>query len=286
MINTKKYLLHFAVGCACANFLFPSCNGSHQNASWQTDSLRIDTVYHLQGRTDGPSCSLSCSYAFFRPSSTNDTLADLLNGRLRKAGFGDQFEGLAPEAFVDALAASYLTEYREDVESLYQEDVARGTAPEDLPMWYNYEFDFQTLLKPGKGTVWNFSVLNFSYTGGAHPMTYRKCVNIDTKTGHIYTKEEVFDLDHESDICRLILQELIAEANRRLETDTITSVEGLQENGMLLNDGGLFVPDNFLLKENHVTFVYNRYDIAPYSAGDFLLSVSNEQLAPYLKPQN
>ena len=50
---------------------------------------------------------------------------------------------------------------------------------------------------------------------------------------------------------------------------------------MLLNDGGLFVPDNFLLKKDHVVFVYNRYDIAPYSAGDFVLTVSNDELQPY-----
>ena len=285
-MNTPKYLLPFAIGCVCANFLFPSCSGSRQNASRQTDSLRLDTVCRLNENGEGPACSLSCSYVFFRPSAADDTLAHWLNGRLRKAGFGEQYEGLAPADFVKKLAANYLSDYREDVEALYREDMARGTAPKDLPMWYNYEFDFQTQLLPGKGTIWNFSVLSFAYTGGAHPMTYRQCMNIDTENGHIYSKEEVFDLNHESDICRLILKELIAEANHRLETDTITSAEGLQENGMLLNDGGLFVPDNFFLKEDHVTFVFNRYDIAPYSAGDFLLDVTYEELAPYLKPLN
>ena len=51
---------------------------------------------------------------------------------------------------------------------------------------------------------------------------------------------------------------------------------------MLLNDGGLFVPDNFFLKEDHVTFVFNRYDIAPYSAGDFLLEPLKKKVAQYV----
>lgn len=281
MMNHQKFLLPIAIGCACANFLFSSCDGYRQNASGQTDSLHIDTLVRLEEGAATPACSFQLNYAYLRPSSEQDTLAARIHRQVVTTAFGKQYAGLAPQQFVRTLAEDYLNHYRKDVENLYREDKARGLSPDELPAWYNYEYDFQTRLQPGAPHVWNYTVLSFSYTGGAHPNTYRQCLNIDARDGHLYTKEEVFDLNHESDICQLLLRELIAEANRRLETDTITSVQGLQENGMLLNDGGLFVPDNFLLKKDHVVFVYNRYDIAPYSAGDFVLTVSNDELQPY-----
>lgn len=287
MKNDKKCLLPIALGCICASFLFPSCNGSRQNASGQTDSLCLDTVVYLQEGSEVPSCSLSLKYTYLTPASDEDTLTALINRRIRTAGFGKEYADMPPAHFVKALADHYLKDYRSDVEPLYHEDKARGLSPDEAPAWYNYTYDFQTSLKKGTDRIWNYGILTFAYTGGAHPNTVRQWFNIDAATGHLYTKEEVFDMDHAAAICDLILKELIAEANRRLETDTITSAEGLQENGMLLNfGGGLFVPDNFFIHEDHIAFCYNRYDIAPYSAGDFVLCVPKEQIAPYLKPLN
>lgn len=67
-----------------------------------------------------------------------------------------------------------------------------------------------------------------------------------------------------------------------METDTITSVEGLQSVGILL-DTDIYIPENFLLDKNGVTFYYNRYEIAPYAAGDFSLTVPYDEISAYLK---
>ena len=45
----------------------------------------------------------------------------------------------------------------------------------------------------------------------------------------------------------------------------------------------LYIPENFLLEKEGVMFYYNRYEIAPYSAGDFSLTVPYEQINAYLK---
>ena len=81
----------------------------------------------------------------------------------------------------------------------------------------------------------------------AHPNTWAQWVNIDAANGKKLDKSEVFAKGAEEDICRLILDKLLAEANKKLETDTLTCVEGLQAVGILL-DTDLYVPDNFLLE--------------------------------------
>ena len=78
------------------------------------------------------------------------------------------------------------------------------------------------------------------------------------------------------------MNELIKETNRRLNTDTITSLDGLQEQGILL-DTYLYIPSNFLLEKEGVTLYYNHYEIATYSAGVFSLQVNYDDIQPYMK---
>ena len=64
----------------------------------------------------------------------------------------------------------------------------------------------------------------------------------------------------------MLLEELITEMATRLEDSSITSLEGLQNAG-ILNSTNMYVPDNFLLEKEKVSFLYNKYDIAPYAVG-------------------
>ena len=130
-------------------------------------------------------------------------------------------------------------------------------------------------------SIWNFSVSTFMDTGGAHPNTTIKWANLLAKSGKVLTKDVVFRKDKEKEIVGLIMKHLIDEVNQRLETDTITSIEGLKENGALL-DVDLYIPDNFLLLEDRISFLYNRYDIAPYSMGEFIIDVPYAEIETML----
>lgn len=284
-MKTKKYLLYVAAGCLCATISLPSCGSRRQDAGIRTETLRVDTTLCLDGSSTVPSCKLKLDFAYLQPSSEDDSLTDHLNRRIIASGFGGRYGKDTPEAFVRHFTADYLEEYRTDVEPLYKEDRKQGTATEDLPAWYNYEYEFTTRLEEGAAGVINYTIQSFMYTGGAHPNTVIQCLNFDRRTGRVLPKEEVFDMNRQTDICGLLLQAIIEESNRKMETDTITSLQGLQTYGILL-DGTAFIPDNFLLQKEAVTFVYNNYDIAPYSAGRFILSLPNSALQPYFKNQN
>lgn len=181
------------------------------------------------------------------------------------------------------LTNDFIQNYHTDVKELFEADMHNGMKAEDVPAWYNYEYQISTTLEAGRDSnVWNYTAVNFQYTGGAHPNTYAKYLNFDAKTGKKLTADEVFAKDGEAKICSLILQKLIEEVNKKMETDTITSVEGLQSVGILL-DTDIYIPENFLLGKDGVTFYYNRYEIAPYSAGDFSLTVPYDEISAYLK---
>ena len=45
----------------------------------------------------------------------------------------------------------------------------------------------------------------------------------------------------------------------------------------------MYIPDNFLLAKDEMLLLFNRYDIAPYSAGEIVLKFGYEEIGPYLK---
>lgn len=240
--------------------------------------LKVDTVVYLHESQQSPSCKITINYAFLKPNSETDSATLRINSEIRNFAFGKTLSALAPEKFVQSITDTYAQNYLNDVKELYEADLHNGMKPEDVPAWYNYEYQIDTEMELGKEEkVWNYVVTDFQYTGGAHPNTFVKCLNIDRETGQLLTTEKVFKKEASAKICPLILNELIKEVNGRMGTDTITSIAGLQSIGILL-DTDLYVPENFVLGKDGVSFYYNRYEIAPYSAGDFNLMIPYDKL--------
>ena len=241
-----------------------------------------DTIVRLLGDDpSSPSCHIKLSFAYLNPYSEKDSISEAVNYTLKQTFFGDLYAKLAPRTFVDTIASSLIGDYRRDVLESYRTDVENGVIPENMPKWYNYDFRITSTLEKGRDSIWNYQMTTFQYTGGAHPNTWSKWVNIDALTGRPLEKDETFATADKAEIRRLILEKIIEATNERLETDTVTSLEGLHANGVLL-DEDVFIPENFLLKDYEVTFLYNPYEIAPYYMGQFELHIPNDEILPYL----
>ncbi|MFR4739052.1 DUF3298 domain-containing protein [Phocaeicola coprocola] len=282
MKSTRILLPSLIFGIA-GGFALTGCIEQKQTAAAEPGMLQKDTTVYLQEGKETPSCKISISYAYLKPASEKDSISRLINEKIQEEAFGKQYVKLTPEGLVSALANDFIKNYNTDVKELFEADMHNGMKAEDVPAWYNYEYQIKTALEAGKdSTVWNYSVVNFQYTGGAHPNTLAKYMNINAQTGKLITADDVFRKEDNAKICSLIMKELIKEVNKKMETDTISSIEGLQSVGILL-DTDIYIPENFMLGKDGVTFYYNRYEIAPYSAGDFSLTVPYDDINVYLK---
>ena len=67
----------------------------------------------------------------------------------------------------------------------------------------------------------------------------------------------------------------------RKQTDTNT-LDELHEKGYLLTMD-IYAPQNFILGDDEITFIYNPYEIAPYDKGNTELTLSYKILEPILK---
>jgi len=283
-MKTNKLLLTAIILSPFVCFLSPGCIEKNQVVEEANiASLQADTTVSLNTAVESsPNCKIHLDFMYLK-CSDKDSVSQSVNQTLQSIFFNEQLSLLSPEIFVDSVMHTYISKYKNDVEKYYQADIKNGVDAKDIPQWYNYEFDITSELAKGKNNqFWNYTVSTFQNTGGAHPNTWGKWVNINASNGKALTKEDIFLPGTDKDICNLILKQLIQEANKRLETDTISSMEGLQSAGVLL-DTDLYIPDNFLLKEEGITFLYNRYDIAPYSMGDFQLTVPYAEIETYLK---
>lgn len=269
---------------ALSTMVLPGCigNRSAEGSRISVDSIPTDTTVLLDASNpESPQCQIKINFTYLKSAEANDSLTDVINKVLEEAFSSAHAGAASPETFVSSIKESLVNDYLRDVQAPYQTDVKNGMKSDEIPNWYNYEYEITSTLTEGKDSIWNYAVTTYENTGGAHPNTWSHWVNVDATSGKSLSKKDVFVRGTDEKICQLILPQLLAEANRKLNTDTLTCVAGLQEVGMLL-ETDLYVPDNFLLGKDGVTFLYNRYDIAPYYMGAFELTVPYQEISTYL----
>lgn len=118
------------------------------------------------------------------------------------------------------------------------------------------------------------SASNWSYTGGAHGNGHSTYFIKDKKTG------APLDLnDFINDIEEL---NLLAEVEFRKELELIPTAN-LEEEGFWFDNGKFVVNDNFYFEDESLVFLFNTYEIAPYSAGSIQFAIPIKKIEHLLK---
>ena len=112
------------------------------------------------------------------------------------------------------------------------------------------------------------------YRGGAHPSTENTVVCFDPATGAEVTLNDIFKDGYEEPLLEMLNRKLMAD-------EGVSTIEGLREKGYFGED--MFITNNFILGNDSMTFLYNRYEIAPYAMGDILISLDYETLKDIMK---
>ena len=118
--------------------------------------------------------------------------------------------------------------------------------------------------------------------GGAHPNQWSRWMNFDFATGRLLGKDEVFKPEAKAEIEAVLLDKLLQQQAALYPDETLKTLEDLQAKGFLQLTP-MYIPDNFLLAKDKVLFLFNRYDIAPYSAGEIVLEVPYGEIGHCLK---
>ncbi len=151
--------------------------------------------------------------------------------------------------------------------------------------WQDREFCFieqATLDFWSNGSLLCVTTTRYSFTGGAHPNTWRAGVTFDLRTGKTVT---VADLtDDVSTLESAVEQELLRQATERLKEPEEIPVD--EAPPVYYDDYaetlGNWMERTVLFGEQGMTVIFGFYDIAPHSAGEQCFLIPYRLLAPYL----
>lgn len=235
---------------------------------------------HLTEDASSPFCDFSVDYTYL--DEEGDSIATLINRTIQGEILGNDYASLTPEEAVDSFMNVYIRDYRKETGELYQVDRAKGTSDEEIPAWYNQTYSLVTFIEEGHGGTINVSANVFVDTGGAHPHQWSQWLNFDFESGKLLTKDDVFLASAKADIERMLLDHLMLMQAEIYPDESLKTLEDLQQKGFLQMTN-MYIPDNFLLHKEGVSFLFNRYDIAPYSAGEIVIEIPYEEIGYCLK---
>lgn len=127
----------------------------------------------------------------------------------------------------------------------------------------------------------SFSVSGYDYSGGAHGLGYMKGTTFRKSDGKVFG-ENMLDMTHETEIRKLIAVNLIPYFDGVTE-DEIRTTEDLKD--ILLLPEGELIPlpkAEPYIDNDSIVFIYQPYEIAPYSTGMPEARIRLEDMMRYL----
>lgn len=210
----------------------------------------------------------------------SDELVGLANGFIAGclANYGAKSDSLAQA--VSSLAETHELQYKSFVnEGLenYKGDMAAAEC------WLSGSFSIQGTPVYNRDGILTYAINVYEYNGGPHGTTSTRystrmfckfeedeqwsCVPISLP--------ELFCIDSQEQVNAMFEQRMAA-------CFGVESAEVLRKQGPLFESAEIVPTDNFCFDAQQVTFLYNVYELAPYSVGPIVISFSWQELLPYI----
>ncbi len=216
-------------------------------------SMQFD-VYYLNSEEDlvksdpkSPTANIELTLLYPNEEYFKPFVADSVKNIIVKSFFGS---GMQPDN-PDSLMVHFEKEYFENYISQNKDWYGKGAS-------FDWEKIKSMSVIYNSGYMLCLEFLTYGYTGGAHGMTNISFNIINLDDGQLLTFSNVFKEEAADSLSALLTQQL--RKNYRIP------------DGVSLTDAGFFVDKvkpnhNIYIDGNGIGFLYNRYEIAPYSQG-------------------
>ncbi|MBQ6190794.1 MAG: DUF3298 domain-containing protein [Bacteroidaceae bacterium] len=250
----KKYLFILsmaALAFACTDEQ-GSTNGEQNKLEWGNASLCIEEpiapketlCYHIEFKLD----------TLAGDGQLAKSLSQVLRDSVLCAG-----EYATIQEAMAALADSMKTEWKAELAEMYDPE---SDFRETLQYYYTVE---GSPVETVGDSILSYQTNIDCYLGGAHGSYVVFYYNFDRKTGKLLNISDVVPADKEMLVMKAMEEQLCKDWEAKDLAD-------LQEKTGITMLGDLYLTNNFLLKGDSITFLFNQYEIAPYAAG--LISVT------------
>lgn len=177
-------------------------------------------------------------------------------------------DALSPDSAMRHFADSLGAQFTQELEEFYEPD------DEDAAFRFNYLWRMtgETTSTKLKTTGYIYHIE--TYMGGAHGSYETFYLNF-RHDGTLLHRQEVFRDEAYPRLLDLMQAQLLADYGCQ-------TISQLRDSTSITMLGDLYVEQNFLLEADSVSFIFNQYEIAPYSAGAIGIRLGYDQLADVL----
>lgn len=146
--------------------------------------------------------------------------------------------------------------FKEEIEKTAEEDYKAHKETPDIP--YNLHSAISEYnVKYNKNGILSIPIILYSYTGGAHGMTYKVPYNYNLNDGSEILLKDLFkeNIDYKSLIIDEIKKQMKENKDMMYFDDAFNTVSKLEDN------------HPFYIEDDGIVVYYGLYEIAPYAAG-------------------
>ena len=259
-----------------AALCFTTCGGDKETRTAHIDGLSFDSIVVDSSaaltESGTPRCHVRLSLQYAKGEQ-----AERLNNTLAHASvltpdyFSIGGETLTLQQAADSFVRRYLSEYLEDYAPLFRADREHAKS-------YECEYLVSTRTQEGPEGILNYIASVYLYGGGEHAVRQTLAKNIDTRSGALITTDSLFVPGYQQTLQDLIVKELC----RQKDVDDLSA---LQAAGIFI-DGQVYVPENFILGKDDVTFIYCEDEIARHEEGEIRVALTHKKLKDIIKKWN
>ncbi len=225
------------------------------------DCVQVSRDIPLTDEAEAPRCKIRMQLQEFKGNSDK---SKIINNTIGNELFN--YENLSLKQAADSFANVYACNYVEVLRPLYEKDKADKTRRS----WYEYHYMVNTEVSEGKNGIIVYTIKSDWYEGGTHGLVQKHVVNFDPKSGKRMYIADILVPGYEIKLNEILLKSLENKVGARNITE-------LHDKGYLYSMD-MFTPENFILGKKGITFIYNIYEIAPFSEGMIELSVDYSEL--------
>ena len=252
------------------------------------DSIATDSTTRLTDSREMPSGELSIHLAYANPQGGDPqsvAAAWKINQALLASGplmpdymagvrLGST-KGLTPKSYMQKalrqIADNFGKLYKADYLALYKE-VA------DFSPSYSRSYTVRTKVTQANDSLVNYVAETYYYDGGAHGQSTTWARNFNTRTGSIVKLDNILRPGYKRPLTQLIVDKLVRQFN-------VASLHQLQDEAYVFMNMEPYVPKNYLISDEGITFIYCQDEIAPHAVGEIRLTLTNKQLAGMMHKQ-
>ncbi len=241
------------------------------NEEYPYGSMELDVHYlHSETKlvkdsTNSPTAELELTLIYPKKLDDNNVY-DSICKYISYAFFGINSQPLIPDSMLTMFEKEYYNNYKDQNMSRYL-----SGSP------FNWQkIITMSVLTNSKGILC-LEYVKYAYSGGAHGMTNISFDNINTENGKHYNYKDIFIDNSDSIISSLLTKQLYAE-------------KGIPT-GIKLSEAGYFVDQikpnhNLFINNSGVGFVYNSYEIAPYSYGQTIVFLEYDKIIEIIRKES